>query len=162
MEQSVRAAEKEFTRKMVQLNSNFEVRYQVSLIASLFDYWYTRRKSVSSSLAWRARSAKWAGRQYGSVSVPLEWSAIYRPLVGEQLEAVHSSRQRAQTAHDLLDYYIQFSRDDTTRLDALKKDGGKEGRERVAVILRRLSTMAKEVDIPVAEKVRTQNRHLQK
>lgn len=84
------------------------------------------------------------------------------PLVGEQLEAVHSSRQRAQTAHDLLDYYIQFSRDDTTRLDALKKDGGKEGRERVAVILRRLSTMAKEVDIPVAEKVRTQSRHLRK
>ena len=79
-----------------------------------------------------------------------------KPLLGEQLEAVHSSRQRAQTAHDLLDYYIQFSRDDTTRLDALKKDGGKEGRERVSVILRRLSAMAKEVDIPVAEKVRAQ------
>ena len=79
-----------------------------------------------------------------------------RPPVGEQLEAVHASRQRAQTAHDLLDYYIQFSRDDTTRLDALKKDGGKEGRERASVILRRLSAMAKEVDIPVAEKVRAQ------
>jgi hypothetical protein len=82
------------------------------------------------------------------------------PLVGEQLEAVHSSRQRAQTAHDLLDYYIQFSREDTTKIDTLRKDGGKEGRERVAVILRRLSAMAKEVDIPVAEKVRTQGRHL--
>ena len=34
MEQSVRSAEKEFSRKMVQLNSNFEVRYQVSLIAA--------------------------------------------------------------------------------------------------------------------------------
>jgi hypothetical protein len=85
---------------------------------------------------------------------------VSRPLLGEQLEAVHSSRQRAQTAHDLLDYYIQFSRDDTIKLDALKKDGGKEGRVRVAVILRRLSAMAKEVDIPVAEKVRTQSRHL--
>ena len=80
-----------------------------------------------------------------------------RPLVGEQLEAVHSSRQRAQAAYDLLDHYIQFSRDATTRLDALKKDGGKEGKERVSVILRRLSAMAKEVDIPVAEKVRAQS-----
>ena len=34
MEQSVRSAEKEFSRKMVQLNSNFEVRHQVSLIAA--------------------------------------------------------------------------------------------------------------------------------
>jgi hypothetical protein len=120
------------------------------------------RKSASSSLVWKARSAKWAGRQYGSVRVPLKLSPVSRPLLGEQLEAVHSSRQRAQTAHDLLDYYIQFSRDDTIRLDALKKDGGKEGRVRVAVILRRLSAMAKEVDIPVAEKVRTQSRHLLK
>ena len=85
---------------------------------------------------------------------------MYRSLLGEQLEAVHSSRQRAQTAHDLLDYYIQFSRDDTTRLDTLRKDGGKEGRVKVAVILRRLSSMAKEVDIPIAEKVRPQSRHL--
>lgn len=38
MEQSVRSAEKEFSRKMVQLNSNFEVRYYVSLIAA---FWAT-------------------------------------------------------------------------------------------------------------------------
>ena len=65
-------------------------------------------------------------------------------------------RDRAQTAHDLLDCYIQSSRDDTTRLDALKKDRSNEGRERASAILRRLSAMAKEVGIPVAEKVRTQ------
>jgi hypothetical protein len=38
MEQSVRSAEKEFSSKMVQLNSNFEVRYQVSIMAP---FWTT-------------------------------------------------------------------------------------------------------------------------
>ena len=73
-------------------------------------------------------------------------------LLGEQLESVHQQRQRAQAAYDLIDYYNQFARDDTSRLDALKKEG-KEGRRKVAVLLRRLGTVAKEVDLPNAEKV---------
>jgi len=71
---------------------------------------------------------------------------------GEQLESVHIERQRAQAAHDLIDFYNQFSRGDTARLDTLKKEG-REGRRQVAVILRRLTTVAKEVDLPSAEKV---------
>ena len=66
---------------------------------------------------------------------------------------MHSSRQRAQAAHDLIDYYIQFSRNDTTRLDILRKESGKEGRMKLAVLLRRMNTAAKEVDIPIAEQV---------
>ena len=76
-----------------------------------------------------------------------------RPLrIGEQLESVHQQRQRAQAAYDLIDFYNQFTKDDTTRIDALKKEG-KEGRRQVAILLRRLSTVAKEVDLPNAEKV---------
>jgi exocyst complex component 5 len=71
---------------------------------------------------------------------------------GEQLESVHLQRQRAQAAYDLIDYYMQFSRDDTSRIDSLKKEG-KEGRRQVAVLLRRLATLAKEIDLPTAEKV---------
>jgi exocyst complex component 5 len=74
-------------------------------------------------------------------------------LSGEQLESVHASRLRAQTAHDLIDYYIQFSRDDVTKIDILRKESGKEGRMKLAVLLRRLHTAAKEVDIPIAEQV---------
>jgi hypothetical protein len=74
-------------------------------------------------------------------------------LLGEQLESVHASRLRAQTAHDLIDYYIQFSRDDVTKIDVLRKESGKEGRMKLAVLLRRLHTAAKEVDIPIAEQV---------
>lgn len=73
-------------------------------------------------------------------------------IPGEQMESVHQQRQRAQAAYDLIQYYNQFSRDDTTRLDALRKDG-RDGRRQVAVLLRRLSTVAKEVDLPHAEKV---------
>lgn len=72
--------------------------------------------------------------------------------IGEELESVHQQRQRAQAAYDLIDFYNQFSRGDTTRLDYLKKEG-KEGRRQVATLLRRLSTVAKEVDLPNAEKV---------
>jgi exocyst complex component 5 len=85
--------------------------------------------------------------------------ALHRPVhspesfKGEQLESVHSSRQRAQAAHDLIDYYIQFSRNDTTKLDILRKESGKEGRMKLAVLLRRMNTAAKEVDIPIAEQV---------
>ena len=79
-------------------------------------------------------------------------------LVGEQLESVHLQRVRAQAAYDLIDYYNQFSRDDTSRIDTLRKEG-KEGRRQVAVLLRRLSTVAKEVDLPTAEKVRSSFTH---
>lgn len=72
--------------------------------------------------------------------------------LGEQLEAVHQQRQRAQAAYDLIDFYNQFSRDDPSQLDAMKKEG-KEGRRKVAVLLRRLNIVAKEVDLPHADKV---------
>lgn len=72
--------------------------------------------------------------------------------IGEELESVHHQRQRAQAAYDLIDFYNQFARDDTARIDALKKEG-KDGRRQVAILLRRLSTVAKEVDLPNAEKV---------
>lgn len=74
-------------------------------------------------------------------------------IIGEQLESVHHHRERAKAAFDLVDYYNQFSRDDTSRIEALRKEG-KEGRRQVAVILRRLGTVAKEVDISHAEKVK--------
>jgi exocyst complex component 5 len=73
--------------------------------------------------------------------------------IGEQLESVHHHRERAKAAYDLVDYYNQFSRDDTSRLEALRKEG-KEGRRQVAVILRRLGTVSKEVDLPHSEKVK--------
>jgi len=73
-------------------------------------------------------------------------------IPGDQLETVHVERQRAQAAYDLIDYYNHFSKGETNRLDALRKEG-RAGRRQVAIILRRLNTVAKEVDLPSAEKV---------
>jgi hypothetical protein len=73
-------------------------------------------------------------------------------LSGEQLESIHIERQRAQAAYDLLDFYNSFSKDDTTRIEALKKEG-REGRRQVATLLRRLNIVAREVDLPNVEKV---------
>ena len=73
-------------------------------------------------------------------------------ILGDQLETVHLERQRAQAAYDLIDFYNQFNKGDTARLDALRKEG-RAGRRQVAVVLRRLNTVAKEVDLPNADKV---------
>ncbi|KAH9062751.1 exocyst complex component Sec10 [Lactarius vividus] len=119
MEKSVRVAEREYSKKMSDLNRGFE--------------------AVGSSFASMEARMSEVGRTAGRI--------------GEQLESVHLQRQRAQAAYDLIDYYTQFSRDDTSRIDSLKKEG-KEGRRQVAVLLRRLATLVKEIDLPTADKTR--------
>ncbi|KAI0304154.1 exocyst complex component Sec10-like protein [Russula brevipes] len=119
MEKSVRVAEREYSRKMSDLNRGFE--------------------AVGSSFSSMEEKMNEVGRTAGRI--------------GEQLETVHLQRQRAQAAYDLIDYYTQFSRDDTSRIDGLRKEG-KEGRRQVATLLRRLATLAKEIDLPTADKTR--------
>ncbi|KAB5594612.1 Exocyst complex component sec10 [Ceratobasidium theobromae] len=75
--------------------------------------------------------------------------------IGEQLESVHLARQRAQAAYDLFDHYNRLSRGDTSSLESLKKEGkNREGTRQVAIILRRLNVVAKEVDVPGADTTR--------
>lgn len=74
--------------------------------------------------------------------------------IGEQLQTIDRARTRAAEAHDLIEYYYQFARDDTSRLEQLRKEGGRDGRLRTAVIVRRLSAIAREVDVPGAEQTR--------
>jgi hypothetical protein len=71
---------------------------------------------------------------------------------GEQLETVHIERERAQAAYDIVDFYNQMAKNDVTRLDGIRKEG-KPGRRQVAVLLRRLSIVAKEVDLPASDQV---------
>ncbi len=78
---------------------------------------------------------------------------LYLQSTGEQLESVHIERQRAQAAYDIIDFYNQFSKGDTQRLDEMRKEG-RAGRRQVAVLLRRLNMVAKEVDLPNGDKVR--------
>ncbi|KAH9927166.1 exocyst complex component Sec10 [Epithele typhae] len=119
MEKSVRVAERDYSKKMAELNRGFEA------VGQSFSGMETKMNEV--------------GR-----------TAI---RIGEQMESVHQQRQRAQAAYDLIDFYNQFARDDTTRLDAMKKEG-KDGRRKVAVLLRRLATVAKEVDLSHSDKTR--------
>ena len=95
------------------------------------------------------RTAIRIGEAHTTIDYNLLLTTLY---IGEQLESVSIERQRAQAAHDLIDFYNQFTRGDTTRLDTLKKEG-REGRRQVAVLLRRLTTVAREVDLPNSEKV---------
>ncbi|KAJ3987466.1 exocyst complex protein [Lentinula detonsa] len=119
MEKSVRVSEREYSKKMADLNRGFES------VGNSFSGMESRMNEVSST-------------------------AI---RIGEQLETVHIERQRAQAAYDIIDYYNQFLKGDTSRLDTLRKEG-RQGRRQVAVLLRRLNTVAKEVDLPTADKTR--------
>ncbi|EJU06294.1 exocyst complex protein [Dacryopinax primogenitus] len=122
MENSVRNAERDYSKRMSELNSGFE--------------------SV--------------GKSFSSMETKIGEVGRTAIRIGEQLENIHQSRQRAQAAYDLIDYYNQFAKGDVTRLEALRKERGKEreGREKVAIICRRLSALAKEVDVIGAEKTR--------
>ena len=157
MEKSVRVAEREYSKKMAELNRGFEVGVVRSLSThSLLNYAYGQ--SVGGSFSGMEVKMNEVGRTairigrfpYSFFIFPL---SLLDFIPGEQLETVHIERQRAQAAHDLIDYYNQFSKGDTAKLDALRKEG-REGRRQVAVLLRRLTTVAKEVDLPSAEKVR--------
>ncbi|KAG8682995.1 Exocyst complex component 5, partial [Ceratobasidium sp. 394] len=121
LEQSVKNAEKDYSEKMVELNSGFEA------VGKSFN-------SMESKITEVGRSAI---------------------RIGEQLESVHVARQRAQAAYDLFHHYNQLSRGDTSSLEALKKEGkNREGTRQVAIILRRLNVVAKEVEVPGADVTR--------
>ncbi|KAF8076597.1 exocyst complex protein [Lyophyllum atratum] len=119
MEKSVRVSEREYSKKMADLNRGFEA------VGGSFAGMEGRMNQVSSTAV----------------------------RIGEQLETVHIERQRAQAAYDIIDFYNQLSKGDTARLDTMRKEG-RAGRRQVAVILRRLNTVAKEVDLPTADKTR--------
>ncbi|KAG9019684.1 Exocyst complex component 5 [Tulasnella sp. 427] len=120
-EQSCKTAEKEYSKKLSELNKGFE--------------------SVGKSFNGMESKITEVGR-----------TAV---RIGEQLESVHIARQRAQAAHDIVSYWSQFSRGDTTKIEALRKEG-REGRQQIAVLLRRLTAVSKELDVQNATRARTE------
>ncbi|KAN0063111.1 Exocyst complex component 5 [Thecaphora frezii] len=74
--------------------------------------------------------------------------------IGEQLETIDRQRNRASEAHDLIEFYYMFARGDTSKLERVRKEGGKEGRMKTAVIARRLAAISREVDVKGSEQTR--------
>ncbi|KAJ8296597.1 Exocyst complex component SEC10 [Rhodotorula toruloides] len=75
--------------------------------------------------------------------------------IGEQLESIDRLRQRGSEAHDLILYYNEFAAGDTSRLEKMRKEGGREGRRKVAIAARRLLSLSKEVEgVEGADKTR--------
>ncbi|OAD70776.1 hypothetical protein PHYBLDRAFT_126230, partial [Phycomyces blakesleeanus NRRL 1555(-)] len=66
--------------------------------------------------------------------------------IGEQLESIDKQRSRASESRDIIEYYMEFQEDSSERLDSLRYHGGDEGQVKAAIIARRLSAVAKEVD----------------
>ncbi|KAJ1030975.1 hypothetical protein NDA18_002200 [Ustilago nuda] len=74
--------------------------------------------------------------------------------IGEQLETIDKQRNRASEAHDLIEFYYMFARGDTSKLERLRKEGGREGRMKTAVIARRLAAISREVDVAGSDQTR--------
>ncbi|KAG7449001.1 exocyst complex component Sec10 [Guyanagaster necrorhizus] len=110
-------------------------------------------REYSKEMADLNRGFEAVGNSFSGMEIRMNEVSSTAIRIGEQLESVHTERQRAQAAYDLIDFYNQFSRGDTTRLDAMRKEG-RSGRRQVAVLLRRLNTVAKEVDLPTTDKTR--------
>ncbi|KAG8896568.1 Exocyst complex component 5 [Tulasnella sp. 403] len=115
----------------------------------------TAEKEYSKKLADLNRGFESVGRSFNGMESKITEVGRSAIRIGEQLESIHVARQRAQAAHDLVYYWNQFSRGDTSKLEALRKEG-REGRQQVAILLRRLNAVAKELDIKGAEKTRVE------
>lgn len=89
-------------------------------------------------------------------SLESRFSEVSRTTVsiGEQLETIDRQRSRALEAHDLIEHYYAFARGDTSKLDRLRKDGGRQGRLKTAVIARRLGAISRDIDVPGAAQTR--------
>lgn len=72
--------------------------------------------------------------------------------LGEQLETIDRQRRRAEEAIDLIQYFIEFNKGLTKRLDKLRKSGP-DGEYKTVIIAKRLNAIAKEVDTVGTEAV---------
>ncbi|GAA5914353.1 hypothetical protein JCM5296_001632 [Sporobolomyces johnsonii] len=111
------------------------------------------------TVAERAYRGDVRGAKAGFETVNTQFQALDSKVtsVGRtaQLESIDRLRQRASEAHDLILYYNEFAAGDTSRLEAMRKEGGREGRQKVAVAARRLLSLSKEVEgVEGAEKTR--------
>lgn len=75
-------------------------------------------------------------------------------IFGAQLEALDKQRIRAKESRDLVYYFIDINLGNFSKLDILRKSSGWEGKRKLAVIVKRLSFIAKDIDIPSTENAR--------
>ena len=80
--------------------------------------------------------------------------------IGDQLSSMDKHRIRANEAKELIEYFDDFKTNSVNRLNAYRAEGH-HGEFKTAVIARRLSTIAKELDMPEMEQVQYSNRPIQ-
>ncbi|KAI8988471.1 exocyst complex component Sec10-domain-containing protein [Mycotypha africana] len=65
--------------------------------------------------------------------------------IGEQLETIDKERSKASESRDIIEYYMEFQDGNSERLETLRQSGD-EGQLKTAIVGRRLSAIAKEID----------------
>jgi chromosome segregation ATPase len=72
--------------------------------------------------------------------------------IGDQLEQIDKQRSRAADTKDLIQYFVDFKLEDSSRLDQLRQSGA-DGEQKCAIMTKRLMALGKELDIPGTEQV---------
>lgn len=115
----------------------------------------TAEKSYNAKLQELKRNFEAVSGSYSSLESRISEVGRTAIRIGEQLESIDRLKQRASEAHDIIQYYFDFVLGDSARLETLRKEGGRDGRAKVALLARRLLAVAKEVEnMPGGEKTR--------
>lgn len=111
-------------------------------------------KSYNAKLQELKRNFEAVSGSYASLETRISEVGRTAIRIGEQLESIDRLKTRASDAHDLISFYFDLADNDTSRLEALRKEN-REGRAKVALLARRLLAVAKEVEtMPGGEKTR--------
>ncbi|KAM0792876.1 hypothetical protein ACM66B_002639 [Microbotryomycetes sp. NB124-2] len=160
-------------RNAKQAGGAFDPKPHIATLEHALSQLLPLRKANASKVVELERSVAAAERAYrsdvrgakaGFESVNSQFQALDAKIsgvgrtaarIGEQLESIDRQRQRASEAHDLILYYNEFAAGDTSRLERMRKEGGREGRAKVALAARRLLSLSKEVEgVEGAERTR--------
>jgi hypothetical protein len=137
LEDSSRATESMHKQRMQTLSQSLKVHCIIIAVVVMMNFVLQETSTVFEELENRVS-------EIGSTAI----------LIGDQLESFDKQKSRAQDAKDLVLYFQEFSQGQTARLDLLRTSSGWDGRRKAASIVKRLNLIAKEVDIPAADKVK--------
>ena len=138
MEMDVRRAEREYGRRLRELDGGFEVS----------DHGLIRARQILIPQA--------IGSSFSNLESKISDVGRTAVRIGEQLESLHQTRSTAQSTALLLSYYLSLAHQTSMTPDPNNPQSNplealfatrtsREGRSRLAVILRRLMSVAKDV-----------------
>lgn len=136
LENTCYKAEMQHRKNVNELTGSFDVRWHS---------WQAQRHGVLVSLT--ICSEQNVYRSYDTLESRVNEVGKTAIRIGEQLETLDRQRSRTSESRDIIEYFMDFEKGGSERLDNLRFNAGEEGQLKAAVILRRVNAIIKEVDM---------------